>query len=131
METFPTPTIVRTRGRVTGYTDVSSTPGGFGALSMGMILVTNTALAAGAGAIPSPLNDVGSDWLWIDSLSVGASPADAIGEAATVDRVIIDSKAMRKVGLNQALVFVAEWVTCEGTMVCNLCGFLRVLLKAP
>ncbi len=44
---------------------------------------------------------------------------------------IVDSKAMRKIGNNEVVVFVTELVVCEGTMVANVCGHMRVLLKAP
>ena len=129
METFPTPTIVRARGRLALTADVSSTPGGVASVAMGLITVTAAALAA--PAVPSPLTDIGSDWLWYDSAQVGASAADVIGEEVTIHRIILDSKAMRKVGNNQALVLVVEQITCEGTMVTNLCGNIRILLKAP
>jgi len=129
MESFPTPTIVRSRGRLTATADISSTPGGVAVVAVGLIATTQAAIAA--SGVQSPLTDIGSDWLWYDSLTVGASAADVIGEEVTIDRISVDSKAMRKVGLNQALVLVAEMSTCEGTMVINLCGLIRVLLKAP
>ena len=129
LESFPTPTIIRTRGRLALLTDPSSTPGGFGVVSMGLIVVT--AAAAAAGAIPNPAAEFGSDWLWWDAVTVGAAAGDVIGEEVTVGRFIVDSKAMRKVGLNQVLVFAASQLTCEGTLVTNLCGAMRFLLKAP
>jgi len=129
LENFPTPTITRTRGKLTTTTDSSSTPGGIGRVNMGLILVTETALAA--SAIPLPGTDVGNDWLWIDSAVVGSQADDQIGGAVTVERMVVDSKAMRKVNNNQALVLVLQLTACEGTIVVNVCGSLRFLLKAP
>ena len=129
MEAFPTPTIVRLRGNLACTTDISSTPGGVGVLVVGAIVVTANAFAV--PVVPSPATDIGSDFLWWNAFEVGASATDVIGEEITIHRMQVDSKAMRKVGLNELLVLVAQLVTCEGTMVVNLCGSLRVLLKAP
>ena len=131
LENFPTPTLIRTRGRLTGFTDTSSTPGAFGVVGLGMIVVTASAAAVGVTAIPTPLTDLGSDWLWWDSMTLGADAGDVIGSEITIDRLSIDSKAMRKIGNNQVVLLVAELLTCEGTLVVNLCGSQRFLLKAP
>jgi len=129
METFPTPTIVRIRGSLSLLTDDSSTPGAFGFVNVGLIVVTAAALAA--SGVPAPLTDIGNDWIWWECFTFGASAADVIGEEITIDRKIVDSKAMRKVGLNEVLVLVAELNNSESVMVANLQGALRVLLKAP
>jgi len=131
LENFPTPTLIRSRGRINAYTDPSATPGSFAVVGVGLIVVTAAAAAVGVTAIPTPLTELGSDWLWWDSLSVGSDAADVIGSTITVDRLSVDSKAMRKIGNNQVVLLVAEMLTCEGTMVVNLCGTLRFLLKAP
>ncbi len=130
LENFPTPTIVRTRGKLTVTTDASSTPASIGKVDMGLILVTSTALTA--SAIPLPGTDVGNDWIWIDSAVVGSQADDSIGGAVTVERVVVDSKAMRKCPLNSALVLVLQLTLCDGSaIVANVCGSLRFLLKAP
>ena len=131
LENYPTPTLVRSRGRLTAFADVSSNPGGFAVIGLGLIVVTASAAAVGVTAIPTPLTEFGSDWLWWDSVTVGASAADVIGEEITVDRISVDSKAMRKIGNNHVILLVAEMLTCEGVMVVNLCGALRFLFKAP
>ncbi len=129
LENFPLPTIVRIRGRMAAITDASSTPGGFGLVSMGMILVTETAFAA--GAIPDPLTDIGDDWIWWDQGIIGSQADDVIGGAVTIDRIVVDSKAMRKVQINLVLVFRCQLTTSESVMVANITGSIRVLLKAP
>ena len=129
LENFPTPTLIRTRGGISVWTDPSSTPGGFGVLTVGLIFVTAAALAA--NGVPSPLADSGNDFFYWDTFHVGASATDVIGEDITVDRKVVDSKSMRKIGLNEVVALSAEWLTCEGTMVVNMCGVLRILMKAP
>ena len=131
LEQFPNPTIVRTRGRMMLSSDPSSTPGGFGELSVGLIVVNTTAAAAGPTALPSPAGDIGSDFFYWDVFTFGAPAADVLGDTGSIDRHVVDSKAMRKIGPNQVVVMIAELTTCEGVLVCNLCGALRILLKAP
>ncbi len=95
-----------------------------------MIFVTGTALAA--AATPLPETDVGNDWLWIDSAVVGSQADDSIGGAITVERLIVDSKAMRKVANNTALVLVMQMILTDGAaIVANVAGSIRFLLKAP
>ena len=130
LENFPTPTLVRTRGKLTITTDASSTPGSVGKVALGLIFVTGTALAA--AAVPLPETDVGNDWLWIDSAVVGSQADDSIGGAITVERLVVDSKAMRKVANNTALVLVMQVTLTDGSaIVANVAGSLRFLLKAP
>ena len=62
LENFPTPTIVRSRGKLAVLTDLSSTPGSFGTVTMGLIVVTSAASAA--GGVPNPATQTGNDWLW-------------------------------------------------------------------
>ena len=133
-ETFPTPTIIRVRGRLMVTQDTGMTAGGIAICHLGLIVVTNTALAAGAASIPDPAVDVGSDWLWIDSGAVGEETSSSvIGRPISVDRLLVDSKSMRKVGLNQALVIVGSVVNGSpvGAGAANVNGALRFLLKAP
>jgi len=129
IEEFPTPTLVRTRGGLSAWTDTSSSPGGFGTVVVGIMQVQTAAVTG--SAVPAPGSDPSSDWLWWDTLHVGASAADVIGEDITVDRLKVDSKAMRKLKNNMTVIIVAQLLTCEGTMVVNLCGSIRFLLKAP
>ncbi len=96
LENFPTPTIIRVRGTIGVLTDDSSTPSSFGTVTMGLILVTQA--ASTAGAVPVPILDTASDWLWYDTAVIGFAAADVIGDAVTIDRRVVDSKAMRKVG---------------------------------
>ena len=130
-ETSPNPTIVRIRGQIGVLTDSSSSSGAFGVVFMGMIVVTAKARSpGGVGALPDPRADVGSDWIWFHQAIVGEQVANEVdNNDLSIERVIVDNKAMRKVGPNQVLVFIAGVITCEGTLVVNVCGGVRVLLK--
>ncbi len=130
LEQFPSPTIIRTRGRVWVGADVASGASSFATVTMGMIVVTSAALSGGAATIPGPQNLFGSDWLWWDT-TITADWQSGVNEGSIWREVIIDSKAMRKIGSNEVLVFVAELTECEGVSVTNICGSVRVLLKAP
>ena len=102
-------TIMRTRGVV------SIQPGSFSADlnvmgAIGMAIVLAEALAIGITAIPEPFND--ADWggwfVWRSfalHLDVGTSVGFDANSALNIE---IDSKAMRKVSPNEALVVVAE-----------------------
>ena len=128
LEVFPTPTLVRIRGSVSVSTDTSATAGSFGNVTMGIIKVTAAAFAA--GAVPEPFADVGSDWIWWSSQGIARFIASE-NEGNIWRTVLIDSKSMRKVGLNEVVIFVASVQNCSGTNRANLCGAVRVLLKAP
>ena len=129
LETFPTPTLIRTRGRVMVVSDPSSSASPLAQITMGITVVTAAALAA--SAIPSPLSDIGSDWLWWDTAFVGEADTGVVGGTVEIDRISVDSKAMRKIGLNEVVVFVVQITSCQGTVVANVCANLRMLLKAP
>ena len=129
LENSPNPTIVRCRGELL----VMITAAGAAStanFTSGLIVVTADALAA--GAVPSPLSDIGSDWLWWSNRGLrslaGGSASDEDGAAGIV-RVPIDSKAMRKVGLNQALILVSAMQPETLTISVHIVGAIRVLLK--
>jgi len=129
LENFPNPTIVRVRGRVMVLQDATTPADAFGSFAMGLILVTRPAFVA--NAVPLPFNDIGSDWLWWDVGTIGEeSSGGIIGRTISVDRIIVDSKAMRKVKPNTVLVFVAQGLQAEGVnLTANIFGQLRFLMK--
>ena len=95
-----------------------------------MMIVDSAALAG--GFLQAPLSDIGSDWIWWYAAPlVQNEDASLTGTYGMIQKIDVDSKAMRKVGLNQALVLVAEVSNCEGALTANVHGSIRVLLKAP
>ena len=131
LENTPNGTIVRLRGEIFVTVDNAiSDPLSRGMITMGIMLVDNKALAAGIGSLQLPLTAIGSDWMWWYSTGFGEVGSTTVSDIG-VSRVVVDSKAMRKVSGNQALVFVCQVVNCEGAPVANVCGTVRVLCKLP
>ena len=129
LENTPNPTIVRSRG------DLIVTINSAGAVARanftaGLIVVTADALAA--GAVPSPLSDIGSDWLWWNARAMnttaGGRSLDNDSEGG-IARIPVDSKAMRKVGLNQVMILVTNITPETLTVGVDVTGVIRVLLK--
>ncbi len=98
-------TIVRVRGMLSIISDqVAAAEEPFGAL--GMAVVSDQAVAAGVGSLPSPITEEGSD-LWF-TYHFGSAPINTAGVMASVATSYFDSKAMRKVGIGQDLVILFE-----------------------
>jgi len=102
-------TVVRTRGHT------SIQPGSFAADlnvigAVGMAIVSAEALAAGITSIPEPFNDADwGGWLVWRSFSLHLDVATAAGfDSNAALEFELDSKAMRKITPNEALVIVAE-----------------------
>ncbi len=125
----PEPTLVRTRGHVLLF--LSSAVGvadGFdGAVGIGM--VTDKAFAAGIASMPTPITDLGWEgWLWHSFFSVKAVGAQSTVTTAAIQRITIDSKAMRKTG-DEMVWFAALEATEGGEAVLNASLNCRLLLK--
>ncbi len=130
-EEVPNPTIVRIRG----YVNLRATVVGAGdartQIRMGIIVVTAKAFAAGVASIPVPGTDIGSDWMWWDTRTLvteSATPSEDTGIGLNRS-VEVDNKAMRKVGLNQLLVFVVENTGLNSSITVQTTASLRVLIK--
>jgi len=135
LEEFPTPTIVRTRGQLGVKADsgAAASPH-LSSVGLGIYLADSAAVTA--GSLQLPITDIGSDWLWwwnavITENIGGAAENIANGGWMLFERVVVDSKAMRKVKNNQVLVLVAELFSEQGTGAANIFGTIRMLLKAP
>jgi len=101
-------TIVRTRGllsvRPTAFSADLDVSGAFG-----IAIVSDQAFAAGAASVPGPFTD--QDWdgwfVWMPML-YRYEFGDLTGQALISKELVIDSKAMRKVGANETVVVVFE-----------------------
>jgi len=97
-------TVVRTRGVMTVITDQAAAgEDQIGAL--GMIRVTDRAIAAGIASIPGPMTDGDDDgwFLWVPTAQMQTNPNDTYN-----GQVIFDSKAQRIVREGQQLAVVFE-----------------------
>jgi len=111
LDNVPNPTLVRIRGHVfQRLGDNSDLINDCVLLAHAIMIVDAKQLAIGVTAMPLPLSDNSEDFLWADSafLSHGTSIAQGESTALAQKDIVIDSKAMRKITLNQVLVMVSE-----------------------
>jgi len=133
-------TLVRTRGQLLlRLTSATSEGNGFqGAFGIGV--ATTAAVVAGAASVPTPITEQAWDgWLYWTPIilrSVGvmdgtaANDADSINAVSAVQRIDVDSKAMRKLKADDSIYAILE-VTEGGTA--NLAWEFdsRMLFKLP
>jgi len=103
-------TVVRTRGifDITLETAASVGLGYFGAIGIGV--VTSAAFAIGVTAVPTPITEQSWDgWLYHSFFSVHRG-LDAGAGASQSMRLEVDSKAMRKLNVNETVMVVLEAV---------------------
>jgi len=135
LDNVPNPTLVRIRGQVFARL------GSNGEAQSDLILISHAIMvvdakqfAIGITAMPLPITDNSEDYLWYGSQYVGnnafGTPLTA-PSSYTADRLLVDSKAMRKITLNQVLVIVSEMVQLSGTAGADVqCGLnFRMLFK--
>ncbi len=131
LETVPNATLVRIRGEaLVQVSAAAATPSACLAF-MGIKLVSVAALAG--ASVSLPFTDVGSDWVWwycVPMNLLGGSVAAPNGDGRVITRrVVIDSKAMRKVKLNEVLVWVSQNVVVTSTQTFEVDAGMRVLFK--
>ena len=119
-------TILRTRIEVTFRTDQTGTlesPTG----AFGEIVVKETATAIGVTAVPTPLAEITADFHVFQGMTAPILVATEVGlsEPGGV-RYSIDSKAMRKVGMQDDLAIIAELRAAGGASI-NVEG--RILIQ--
>ena len=107
-------TIVRIRGALQAYiTSTDSINGGFHCV-LGIGIVSADAFAVGVTAVPNPLGDF--DWPgwmyhWFYDLHAATSTiTDSLVNGLGSIQFEVDSKAMRKIGLNEVLMANLETV---------------------
>ena len=120
-------TIVRTRLAIHVESDQSAasevTRGAFG-----IIVVSDQAVAAGAASIPGPQDNTDAPWFVWEPLINSFELGDATGFVQPSGTLItVDSKAMRKVGINedigvmgQTAVALGMTIQVEGRMLVKL-----------
>ena len=121
-------TLLRTRGRVM----MSLDSGGLNehvSVAIGIIVVSENAFDQGAPGVPSPVTDGQDDWLWHDYMQVTSGEETAIFSDYLVDRISVDSKAMRKLRAGELLAVVAEVADSvdQGGNVTITYGFRQLL----
>ena len=102
-------TLVRTRGQFSYKSDQQvANEEQIGAV--GLAIVSETARGAGAASIPGPQTDSDWDgWFYWSPLYASFSLASAVGFAFDeAHTTVVDSKAMRKINDDEAVVFMVE-----------------------
>jgi len=131
LENVPNATLVRMRGNGLVMVEAIGAAGASAVVGMGIIAVNGNAFAAGAASLPSPVNDVGTSWIWQDWYPLHVNNAletsGLLGTQAL--RFQIDNKAMRKMSVNEVLVMVVENFVISGTMTVTVQGAVRILFK--
>ncbi len=77
-------------------------------VTAGMIIVSENAAGAGAASVPAPATDFAEDWLWWGAQEVSAGQEAAVVSDGLFSRMVLDSKAMRKLKPGENVVFVTE-----------------------
>ena len=101
-------TILRIRGNwlIKGTPDAVSDDMVIG---LGIMIVSTDSATVGGTSVPSPLGDPGSPWLWHQYVPLMAGQTALLGQdIGSMVRGEIDTKAMRKIGPNQSLVFISN-----------------------
>ena len=126
-------TLVRLRGQLTMWLQAATAAGDGFTGAFGIGIAEQNALAIGSTAIPSPVTDRDWDgWIFWHPVQLFAGvAAETFGNAGSpVDRVIVDSKSMRKLDIGDGLFAVVELVL-EGAATAEFTFDSRALLKLP
>ncbi len=131
-------TIFRTRGYLFGQLDAGAVDDR-ALVAFGIALVSNTAFVAGVASLPSPANEAGYPWYWKGQLAVSSLAEGAIADSYLADRIVIDTKAMRKAKPDEIAVIIAEIATgndAGGTFdwmyqIDTLSGYSQLALPIP
>ena len=103
-------TIIRTRGELLISLQTADAIGsGFTRIGVGIGIVSENAFGTGVGAVPTPLTDIAWDgwlWYWMGALMSVETPATS--GVGTTARIVIDSKAMRKIKESDGVVAVIQ-----------------------
>ena len=129
-------TLVRIRGQFLIYVVTADVVNAGFPYAVGMCMVTEDAFAVGVTAIPDPFTDNGWDgWIWYHSGFIFAGSAtedEFVGRAgSSLERVVVDSKAMRKWPEENVLVGIVGFGTEVGSAIVRFHAETRVLVKLP
>ena len=122
----PEQTLLRVRGAFGWRTDqLAASEVQLGAV--GIILVEEPAATVGITAIPTPATDSEADWLWHSYYQSRFEFGSAIGFiTSSLNSMVIDSKAKRKINSAQRFVMVIE---NTGTTGIQFAWSTRLLLQ--
>ena len=127
-------TVVRMRGLINIWLTAATAAGDGFAGAFGIGITSDEAIAIGVTAVPSPLSNMAWEgWIWHSFWDVRAltgTIADGVNAGVTYQRVVVDSKAMRKLPLGMTM-FGASDQTESGTATAEYNADIRMLVKNP
>ena len=117
-------TVIRTRLEIVWESDQSGAaeaPMG----AFGMVVVKETASAIGITAVPTPLSESDADYFVYQPMITSFDFVTAAGfDPNAGSHYTVDSKAMRKVGIDDDIVSVAEEGNGDGALISVMGRFL-------
>ncbi len=118
-------TLTRSRGAVVGSID-GATDNDKTHITCGLIVGTPEQVAVGVTAFPDPFTDMDAEWVWHGFLLLMAQ-GTSTDQPGLTDRLVIDSKAMRRMKQLQSVVFIARATALAGTPVTDVMVGVRQL----
>ncbi len=106
-----TATIMRCRGLIGATLDPTAQDETV-LVVFGLALASSAAVTAATASLPSPVAEPSYPWIWQGQLYLSSgAEAGVVAASQLVDRVVIDSKAMRRVKGDETLFLMAEVAT--------------------
>ena len=132
-DSVPNPTVVRVRGQIFAQAGAgANAQGDVIQIAHAIMVVDAKQLAIGVTAMPLPLTSNSEDFLWYGTQFIAQNDQTTVlNNSSNFDKLMVDSKAMRKMTLNQVLVMVTEIDVLQGggDEDINFAFNLRVLFK--
>ena len=121
-------TLVRTRGVIMAYADFSAVDQQV-TIAVGIAVLESKSIAAGIASLPLPFTDRNSDaFVYVDYLCLSSGDqATSNHVEPSYDRLKIDSKAMRKLSQEVAVVAIVEVVNGTAGQTAQVFGCLQLL----
>ncbi len=126
-------TIARVRGSAYCHLDAGAALDSM-QVALGLIVVKEEAFTVGGvTAMPGPQTDIEQSWLWhhIFTLGPAVSATDDGGDISRNSRIVIDSKAQRKIQTGDTLAFVWESTVLAGTPTFDGQAAVRTMFLLP
>ena len=119
-------TIIRTRLWIHIHSDQAAA-GEVAQGAYGKIVVQEEAVDAGVGSVPTPISEADASFFVYEPFVNEFTFVSAVGfQERGGTNIVVDSKAMRKVGISEDLVSVIELATAPGVLI-SIEG--RILVK--
>jgi len=133
-------TVMRIRGSLELWLGTSNGAAGGFAGAFGIAKASTAAVAAGAASVPTPVTEQSWDgWMYWQSILIKShgvidgtvsNDGDAINAVTAAQRIIIDTKAMRKTAIDESIYACLE-VTEAGTATMEWHMDSRMLVALP